>query len=198
MKTAKDFITYYIYLKDSYDSLITTKPGTVKLSASTRDTYCVVEDFDSVGWSQYNNNGVWNKEATWGSMELGDFTYTYHKSQIDKSVTLYTGFAQWLFSPKERGYKEAKDDYKFVVHDYEGFEDYNVRWKAKIAEWELRCEEERLAEEGKVKSKFVGKTKEELSDIVDILYGAKDYKGFDSLIESYNYMISLFGKGKGI
>ena len=192
MKNVKDFITYYIYLKGSYDNLITTKPGTVELGATTRETYCVVEDFDSLGWSDYNNKGVWYTDEVWGSMELGDFTYTYHKSHIDNSVTLYTGFAQWLFSPKERGYKEAKEDYKFVVYDYEGFEDYKVRWKARIAKWEAQREEERLTKEREVKNKFESKSKEELSEIVDILYGVCDYKGFSNLTEALDYMVSLF------
>ena len=192
MKNVKDFITYYIYLKGSYDNLITTKPGTVELGATTRETYCVVEDFDSLGWSDYNNKGVWYTDEVWGSMELGDFTYTYHKSSVDGSVNLYTGFAQWLFSPKERGYKEAKDDYKFVVYDYEGFEDYKVRWKARIAKWEAQREEEKLTKEREVKNKFESKSKEELSEIVDILYGVCDYKGFSNLTEALDYMVSLF------
>ena len=193
MKTVKDFITYYIYLKGSYDSLITTKPGTVELGTTTRDTYCVVEDFDSVGWSEYNNNGVWNTEAVWGSMELGDFTYTYHKSQIDKSVTLYTGFAQWLFSPKERGYKEAKDDYKFVVYDYEGFEDYKARWREHLSGLEKQAGERKRAEEEMVRKRFKDLSELEFKEVLEIVRGIQEYKGLDSVVGDVDYLFNLIG-----
>ena len=193
MKNVKDFITYYIYLKDSYDNLITTKPGTVELGTTTRDTYCVVEDFDSAGWSEYNNNGVWYTEVVWGSMELGDFTYTYHKSQIDKSVTLYTGFAQWLFSPKERGYKEAKDDYKFVVYDYEGFEDYKVRWRAHLSGLEKQSDERKRAEEEVVRKRFKDLSELEFKEVLEIVRGVQEYKGLDSVAGAVDYLFNLMG-----
>ena len=193
MNTAKDFITYYIYLKGSYDSLITTKPGTVKLGASTRDTYCVVEDFDSVGWSEYNNNGVWYTEAVWGSMELGDFIYTYHKSSIDDSVILYTGFAQWLFSPKERGYKEAKDDYKFVVYDYEGFEEYKVRWREHLSGLEKQSDERKRAEEQVVRKRFKDLSELEFKEVLEIVRGIQEYKGLDSVVGAVDYLFNLVG-----
>ena len=193
MKNVKDFITYYIYLKGSYDNLITTKPGAVELGATTRDTFCVVEDFDSVGWSEYNNNGVWYTEVVWGSMELGDFTYTYHKSQIDKSVTLYTGFAQWLFSPKERGYKKAKDDYKFVVHDYEGFEEYKVRWREHLSGLEKQSDERNRAEEEMVRKRFKDLSELEFKEVLEIVRGVQEYKGLDSVVGAVDYLFNLMG-----
>lgn len=193
MKTVKDFITYYIYLKDSYDSLITTKPGTVKLGTTTRDTYCVVEDFDSIGWSDYNNNGIWHTEAVWGSMEYNDFTYTYHKSAIDGSVILYTGFAQWLFSPKERGYKEAKDDYKFVVYDYEGFEEYKVRWREHLSGLEKQSDERNRAEEEMVRKRFKDLSELEFKEVLEIVRGVQEYKELDSVVGAVDYLFNLMG-----
>lgn len=194
IKTTKDFITYYIYFKGEYDSLITTRSGNSELSSTAWDTYCVVEDFDSIGWSKYNNSGEWFNDSRWESMDSDDFTYTYQISGVDGSVQLYTGFQDWAFDAHIKGYREAKEsgDEFLIVHDEEGFEDYKVRWKAAVDKWRLEGEEKRLAEEEKVKSKFLGRSKSELSEIVDILYEVRNYKGLNSLTEAFDYVVNLF------